>query len=55
MIGAKWHIHKYMILQYQELFYYKASSGFLRQDSQSYYSFGGIQYVGDSKFSVEKN
>ena len=58
--SAKWleqndNIHKYMVLQCQELFYYKTSSGFLREDSQSYYSFGGIQYVGDPKFSVEKN
>ena len=35
-----------MVLQCSKLFYSKVSSGFLRQDSQSFYSFGKIQNVG---------
>ena len=55
MIGAKQHIHKYMVLQYSKLFHYKVSSGFPRQDSQSSYSFGKIQNVGETELSEEKN
>ena len=44
-----------MVLQCQELFNYKISSEFLREDSQSSYSFGGIQNVGDPEFSEEKS
>ena len=36
-----------MVLQCSILFYYKVSSEFLRQDSQSSCSFGKIQNVGD--------
>ena len=55
MTGAKQHIHKYMVLQCSKLFYYKVSSEFLRQDSQSSYSFGKIQNVGETELSEEKN
>ena len=36
-------------------FYYKVSGEFLRQDSQSLYSFGKIQNVGEKELSEEKN
>ena len=39
------HIHKYMVLQCSKLFYYKVSSEFLQQDSQSSY----IQFWQDTK------
>ena len=48
MTGEKKHIHKCMVLQ---LFYYKVSRDFLRQDSQSSYSFGKIQNVGETEIS----
>ena len=44
-----------MVLQCSKLFYYKVSSEFLRQDSQSSYSFGKIQNVGETELSDEKN
>ena len=49
------HIHKYMVLQCSKLFYSKVSNGFLRQDLQSYYSFGKIQNVVGPELSEEKN
>ena len=51
MIGGKYHTHKYMVLQCLKLFYSKVSSGFLRQDSQS---FGKSQNVGGPELSEEK-
>ena len=54
MTGAKKHIHRYMVLQCSKLFNSKVSSGFLLQDSQSLYSFGKIQNVGDPELSEEK-
>ena len=39
---------KYMVLHCSKLFYYKVSRGFLRQDSESSYSFGKIQNVGET-------
>ena len=54
MTGVKQHIHKYMVLPCSELFYSKVFSRFLRQDSQSPYSFGKIQNVGGSELSEEK-
>ena len=44
-----------MVLQCSKLLYYKVSSEFLRQDSQSSYSFGKIQNVGKTEVSEEKN
>ena len=38
-----------------KLFRYKVSGEFLRQDSQSFYSFGKIQNVGEKELSEEKN
>ena len=55
---AKQHINKYIVLQCSKLFYCKVSSGFLRQNSQSSYSFGIIQNAGVKKklrVSMEKN
>ena len=37
-----------------KLFRYKVSGEFLRQDSQSFYSFGKIQNVGEKELSEEK-
>ena len=54
MTEAKSHIYKYMVLQCSKLFYYKVSSEFLRQDSQSSYSFGKIQNVGETEVSEDK-
>ena len=48
------HIHKYMVLQCSNIFYYKVSSEFLRQDSQSSYSFSKIQTVGKTELSEGK-
>ena len=45
---------QHLVLQCSELFYYKASSEFLRQDSQSSYSFGKTQNVGETELSEEK-
>ena len=44
-----------MVLLCSKPFYYKVSSEFLRQDSQSSYSFGKIQNVGGPELSEEKN
>ena len=55
MTGAKWHIQKYMVLQYSKLFYYKVSSDFLRQYWQSSCSFGKKQNLGETELSEEKN
>ena len=55
MTEAKYHIHKYMVLQSSKLFYFKVSSEILRQDSQSSYSFGKIQNVGETGLSEEKH
>ena len=44
-----------MVLQCPKLFFYKVSSEVLRQDSQSSYSFGKIQNVGETELSEEKN
>ena len=44
-----------MVLQCSKLLYYKVSSEFLRQDSQSSYSFGKIQNVEKTELSEEKN
>ena len=44
-----------MVLQCSKLFYYKVSGDFLRQNSQSSYSFAKIQNVGETKSSEEKN
>ena len=46
--------YKYMVLQCSKLLYYKVSSEFLRQDSQSSYSFGKIQNVGETTFWRKK-
>ena len=54
MTGAKQYIHKYLVLQYSKLLYYKVSSEFLQQDWQSSYSFGKIQNVGQTEISEEK-
>ena len=54
MTGAKYHIHKYMVLQCSKIIYYKDSGEFLRQDSQCSCSFGKIQNVGERELSVEK-
>ena len=54
MTGEKKHIHKCMVLQCSKLFYYKVSRDFLRQDSQSSYSFGKIQNVRETALSKEK-
>ena len=43
-----------MVLQCSKLIYYKVSSEFLRQDSQSSYSFGKIQNVGETELSEEE-
>ena len=55
MTGAKQDTHKYLFLQCSKLFYSKFSSRFLRQDSQSSYSFGKIQKEEDPELSEEKN
>ena len=47
-------IDKYMVLQCSKLLYCKVSSEFQRQDSQSSYSFGKIQQVGETDISEEK-
>ena len=52
--GAKQHIHKYMVLRCSKLFFYEVSSEFQRQDSQSSYSFGKIQHVGETDIFEEK-
>ena len=52
--GPKQHIHKYTVLQCSKVFYFKVSSEFLGQDSQSTYSFGKIQNTGGPEFSEEK-
>ena len=44
-----------MVLHCSELLYYNVSSNFLRQDSQSSYSFGNIQNVGKTELSEQKN
>ena len=44
----------YMVLQCANLIYYKFSGEFLRQDSQSSYSFGKIQNVGETELYEEK-
>ena len=54
MTGEKLYIHKYMIFQCSKLFYSNVSSGFLRQDLQSSYSFGKMQNVGGPELSEEK-
>ena len=54
MTGAKQHIHKHMALHCSKLIYYKVSSEFLLQDSQSSYSFGKIQNVGETELFEEK-
>ena len=54
MTGAKQHIDRYMVLQCSKLIYHKVSSKFLRQDSQSSYSFGKIQNVGETELAEEK-
>ena len=46
--------HKYMALQCSKLFYSKVFGGFLRQGSQSSYSFGKIRNVGGLELSEEK-
>ena len=43
-----------MVLHCSKLFYYKAPSEFLRQDSQSSCSFGKIQNVGETELSEQK-
>ena len=43
-----------MVLQCSKLVYYKVSSEFQQQDSQSSYSFGKIQNVGERELSQEK-
>ena len=42
-----------MVLQCSKLFHSKVSTGFLRQDSQSSYSFGKIQNLGGPELSEE--
>ena len=54
MTGAKWHIHKYMVLSAQSSFFPKVSSSFAGQDSQNSYRFGKIKNVGRTKVSEEK-
>ena len=44
-----------MVRQCSKLFYYKVSSDFLRQDSQSSWSFGKIKNVGETELSEENN
>ena len=44
----------YMVLQCANLIYYKFSGEFLQQDSQSSYSFGKIQNVGETELYEEK-
>ena len=44
-----------MVLQCSKLFYYKVSSEFLRQDSQSSYSFGKIQNVRERERETERD
>ena len=53
--GAKSQIHKYMVLQCSNIFYFKVSSRFMRQDLQSSYSFGKTQNVESAEYSEEKN
>ena len=55
MTGAKYHIHKYMVLQCSKRFYTKFSSRILWKDSQNSYSFAKIQNVGGLEFSEENN
>ena len=43
-----------MVLQCSKVFYFKVSSRFMRQDSQSSYSFGKTQNVGSVETSEEK-
>ena len=43
-----------MVLQCAKHFYYKVSGEFLQQDSQSSYSFGKIQNVGEAELFEEK-
>ena len=43
-----------MVLQCPELFDYKVSSEFLREDVQSSYSFGKIQNVGETELYEER-
>ena len=54
MTGGKYHIHKDMVLQCSKLLHSKVSSGFLRQDLKSSYSFAKIQNVGGAELSEEK-
>ena len=54
MTGTMYYIHKYNDLQCSKLFNYKVSGEFPRQDSQSSYSFGKIQNVGEIELSEEK-
>ena len=42
-----------MVLQCSKFLYNKASSTFLRQDSQSSYSFGKIHKIGETELSEE--
>ena len=44
---------KFMLIVFQcsQLFYYKVSSEFLRQESRSSYSFGKIKNVGETELS----
>ena len=44
----------YILYIYTKLFYSKVSSGFLQQDSQSWYSLGKTQNVGGPELSEEK-
>ena len=43
-----------MVLQCSKLFYYKVSSEFLREVSQSSYIFGKIENVGETELSEQK-
>ena len=43
-----------MVLQCSKLFHFKVSSGFMKQESQSSYSFGKIQNIGEPGPSEEK-
>ena len=52
--GAKKHSHKYIVLQCSKIFYYKDSSEFLRQDSQSSCSFRRIQKAEETELSEKK-
>ena len=54
MTGGEEYIYKYMILQRSELFHLKVSTGFLRQDSQSWSNFDKIQNLGDLELSEGK-